>query len=311
MANKAVRRAVIQIATLITLAVTANAIKPFSPGNVVMHTLSAAQSLSFVLPGAAAERIEQANYLAQAYGKSLFDGKRNNSAWSPQNTFQSGQLDQLELIAASLSPVGPVAPSVEAEIKDVEMCPGKKSAPSKRQVRHLKPGVVRSDRDESAGSAKAKEVARPTVQSIAMAEPALYTPTPLTNDDSDLMSARIISTWSSWPALVQFPLPVSSPKLIDCGKAEVKTVRLTAAFRELPNLPTVKVSLLLLPKTVIVVSRCREEKRIKTEEAVEAEEVESSAETTVGPEEQSFGETFADPMAAPSTPAKPECPPMR
>ncbi|MEO6723956.1 MAG: hypothetical protein ABIP14_01520 [Blastocatellia bacterium] len=293
MANKAVRRAVIQIAILITLAVTANAIKPFSPGNVVMHTLSAAQSLSFVLPNAAAERIEQANYLAQAYGKSLFDGNGSNSVWPPPNSFQSGQL---ALMAASLS----IAPSAEAEIKDVEVCPGKKSAPTKRQVRHLKPGGVRGDREEAAGSAKAKAVVRPTMQSVAMVEPALYT-----NGGSSLMGGRII------PASVRFSMPVSCPELIDCAKAEVKIVKLTATPRELPNLPTVKVSLLLLPQTVTLVSRCREEKRIKIEVTEEAEEVESSAETTVGPEEQSFGETFADPMAMPSIPAHPECPPMQ
>ena len=294
MANKAVRRAVIQISIFILLAVTANAIKPFSPGNVILHTLSAAQSLSFVLPNAAAEKIEQANYLAQAYGKSIFDGKRSNS-WSPQNTLQLSQpAAQLELLTASLSS----EPSVEAEIKDVEMCPGKKSAPAKRQVRHLKPGVVRGDRDEAAGSAKAKEIVRPTVQSVAQVEPAPFRQSLSGNNISDTMETRII------PASVRFPLPVSTQKLTDCGKTEVKIVQLTAALRELPNLPTVKVSLMLLPQTVTVISRCREEKRIKTEITEEAEEAESSTETTIGPEEQSFGEMFAAPLA------KPECPPM-
>nr|MDQ3010126.1 hypothetical protein [Acidobacteriota bacterium] len=266
-----------------------------------MHTLSAAQSLSFVLPNAAVERIEQANYLAQAYGRSLFDGNGSDSIWSRQNTFQSGQL---ALMAASFT----IEPSAEAEIKDVEVCPGKKSAPAKRQVRHLKPGIVRTDHAEAAGSAKAKAVVGPTMQSVAAVEPALYTPTLFPRGDSDLMGTRSISTW---PASVQLPLLVSLPTITDCGKAEVKIVKLTAAIRELPNLPTVKVSLLLMPQAFTVVSRCHEEKRIKIEVTEEAEEVESSAETTVGPEEQVFGETFADPMAMPSIPAKPECQPMR
>jgi hypothetical protein len=298
MTNKAVRRAVLQIALLVTLVATANAIKPFSPGNVMLHTLGTARSFSFVLPSVAVERIEQANYLAQAYGKGLLDGSGSNSIWAPQNAFQSSQL---ELLAASLSG----EPSVEAEIKDVESCgTGKKHAPAKRAVRRLRPGT-RDDREEAAGSSKAKEVTRPAVQSVAMTQPeplpAFLTPALLTVEDAELnlTGARLI------PTSGKFPLPAAS-KLGNCGQAEVQVVKLTATVRELPilpNVPTVTVSLLLMPQPATLISRCREPKPVLVE--TETEEAASSTETTVGPQEEFFGETFSDPMA---TPAPPGCP---
>lgn len=294
MTNKAVRKAVIQIALLITLVVTANAIKPFSLGNVALHTLAAAQSFSFVLPDAAAERIEQANYLAQAYGRSLFDGDGSNSIWPSQNVLSAG------LLASNFSGEPPVETGiVEAEIKDVDSCePGRKSAPAKRPVRRVKPGMARGDHDEApAGGAKAKEVARPAVQSIAMLEPAfLHKAEP---GSGLTTNARFI------PASVQLPLPVSSPRLNDCGKTEVKIAKLSAAPRELPNPPYVKISLLLAPQTVFVISRCSQ--KVEKKDA-ETEEAETSTETTVGPEEMLFGETFADPMAQPPATPTPECP---
>jgi hypothetical protein len=259
----------------------------------VLHTLAAARSFSFVLPGVAVERIEQANYLAQAYGKSLFDGDGSNPVWSSRNTFQSRQFGQL--VAANFS----AEPSAAAEIKDVELCgTGKKSAPAKRQGRQIKPGARNNRDDTPAGSAKAKEVARPAVQSVAMIQPALLPALP-TDDELGMMRARII------PASFQLPLPISSLKLDPCGKTEVKIAKLVATLQDLPNLPNVKVSLLLMPQTVTVISRCREEKPV---EAEEVEEVESSAGTTVGPEDFLFGETFSDPLAQPLAPVTPECP---
>ncbi|MEP7342037.1 MAG: hypothetical protein ABI977_30175 [Acidobacteriota bacterium] len=293
MANKAARKVILQIAILITLVVTANAIKPFSPGNVALHTLATARSFSFVLPEVAVERIEQANYLAQAYGKSLFDGDGSTPVWSSKNTFQSSQFGQF--VAANFS----AEPSAAAEIKDVESCgTGKKSSTAKRQVRQMKPGGRNNHDDAPASSAKAKEVARPEAQSVAMLQPVRLPALPA-DDELGLMRARII------PASFQLPLPISLLKLDACGKTEVKIAKLVATFRELPNLPNVQVSLWLVPQTVTVISRCSEEKPVKAEEV---EEVESSSGTTVGPEEFFFGETFSDPMAQPLAPLTPECP---
>jgi len=295
MTNKAVRRAVLQIALLVTLVATANAIKPFSPGNVMLHTLGTARSFSFVLPSAAVERLEQANYLAQAYGKGLLDGSGSNSIWAPQNAFQSSQF---ELLAANL----PGEPSVEAEIKDVESCgTGKKHAPTKRAVRRLRPGS-RDDREAAAGSSKAKEVTRPTVHSLAMAQPEPL-PALLKVDDSELnlTGDRLV------PTSVKFPLSAAFSKPGNCGQAEVQVAKLTAMVRELPilpNMPSVTVSLLLLPQPTTLISQCREPKQVQVQ--TEAEEAASSTETTVGPQEDFFGETFSDPMAMPTPPGCPQ-----
>jgi len=274
MTNKAVRKAVLQIAFFVTLVVTANAIKPFSPGNVVMHTLTAARSFSFALPDAAVERIELANYLAEAYGKSLLDGDLSTPINSSRNTFHSS-------LTAS-NPFGVSSePLEEAEIKDVKSDEAAKKPATRRTLRRLK----RDAHDDAAE--KSKEIAVlpvvPTAESIAMAKPVR-----LPAFQPDVIKARAI------PASVRWPLPVQSPQ---CNKAELRVVKLTALIQQLQTLSDQKVAFLLTIKPVAVIPQCHEVKEIVTEEA------ESAAETTVGPQEEMlFGETFADPMAAPLAP---------
>src|ERR1051326_2132265 len=170
MTNNAVRKAVIQVALVVALVLAANAIKPFSLGNVAMHTLAAARSFSFVLPEAAVERIEHANYLAQAYGKSWLDGGGNNSTWTKENALRSG------LLASNIS-----AESFdEGETKDEKAEePARKPTAPKRSSRHVKHDG-HDDHDEvSECNTKSQEVARlpvlppvtATFDSIAMVQP--------------------------------------------------------------------------------------------------------------------------------------------
>ncbi len=279
MTNKAVRKAVLQIALFITLVVAANAIKPFSPGNVVMHTLAAARSFAFVLPDAAVERIEQANYLAEAYGKSLLDGNGSSPIGSPRNTFH------FSVLASNLS--GRSSESLdEAEIKDVKIGEPAKKPTMRRPARRLK----RDDHDDAAE--KSKEIAVlpviPAVESIATAKPVR-----LPAFQPDVMKARAI------PASVRWPLP---PQLLKCGKVEIQTVKLTAWIQQLPTLSDQKIAFLLTIKPVSVAPQCREAKEVK---AAETEEAESSVETITGPQEEMFfGETFVAPL---STSPVPEC----
>lgn len=157
---------VIRIMLVAALIVTAHAIKPFSFGNVTLQALGTARSLSFAMPVAVAERIQHAHYLAQAYGKGLFDSYDNDyspSIWTKPNLLKS------ELVAfANL-----VELDEDAEIRDVKPADASRKPAQKRPVRRIK----RDDNhDEDSGCSKTSEIAElPEVRSpkaVALVPPA-------------------------------------------------------------------------------------------------------------------------------------------
>ncbi len=144
----------IAIRTLLiaALVVTAHTIKPFSFNNVALKALGTARSLSFALPEAAAERIEHAYYLAQTYGKGLFDDDAA-SLWTKQNVFKT------QLVAFANS----VELDDNADIKDV-----KSGDPSKKPAQRRAKRIKRDEnRDEESNCSKNNEVAKlPEVRAI-------------------------------------------------------------------------------------------------------------------------------------------------
>lgn len=147
---------VIRTMFIAALVVTAHTIKPFSLGNVSTQAMGIAQSFSFVLPEAAAERIKHAHYLAHLYGKGLFDDE-TSSEWVKENL---QNFLPANLVAVSNS----VELNDDAEIKDVRAGDlNRKSAP-KRPVKRIK----RDDtRDEDSGCSKNSELTNlPEVRSL-------------------------------------------------------------------------------------------------------------------------------------------------
>ncbi len=63
-------RAITRLFLILALIIAAHAFKPISSRSVVEQLLSAAESLSFVLPDIAEVRLAQASYLANAFGQS-------------------------------------------------------------------------------------------------------------------------------------------------------------------------------------------------------------------------------------------------
>ncbi len=158
MASKIVIRTMLVAA----LVVTANAIKPFSFGNVTLHALGAVRSLSFAMPEAAAERVKYAHYLAQTYGKGLFDDDAD-SVWFKRNLLRS------EFVAFANS----VDPNENAEIKDVKSADQSKKTAQKRPVKRIKRD---ENRDEDSSCSKTNEIAQlpeaPTFKTVALVPPA-------------------------------------------------------------------------------------------------------------------------------------------
>ncbi|MBS1786699.1 MAG: hypothetical protein JST85_03205 [Acidobacteria bacterium] len=157
MASKIVFRTLLVAALL----VTAHTIKPFSLNNVALQALGTARSLSFALPGTAAENIEHAYYLAQTYGKGLFDDDAA-SLWAKPNLFQS------ELVAVANS----VELDGDAEIKDVKSADSSRKPAQKRSVKRIR----RDDtRDEESNCSKNSEISHlpqvHTIKAIALTPP--------------------------------------------------------------------------------------------------------------------------------------------
>ncbi|MGE0885668.1 MAG: hypothetical protein AB7P14_19135 [Blastocatellales bacterium] len=238
------------------LVVTAHVIKPFSFGNVTLHALGAARSFSFVMPEAAVERIEYANYLTQAFGKRLFDGD-DDHIWTSEDVLRSN-LVAFTSEASTLD---------DAEIRDVKSYePAKKTAP-KRQVRRLK----RDDsHDGDSTSARSNEIAElpeaPFFEMVAMLKPV----------DLPVYQPRATKTTYA-PTVITWSRSNSS----DCESSEIKTaVQLAFILQSTKR----KVELTLMPKPATIISQCRDG---------EAKEVETGGEiieTTSGPEEEFFAE---------------------
>ncbi|MFN0107328.1 MAG: hypothetical protein ACKVZH_00615 [Blastocatellia bacterium] len=173
---------VIRFMFIAALVVTAHTIKPFSLGSVSTQALGIAQSFSFVLPEAAAERIKHAHYLAHLYGKGLFDDE-TSPEWVKQNL---QNLLPANLVAVSNA----VELNDDAEIKDVRAGDlNRKSAP-KRPVKRVK----RDDtRDEDSGCSKNSEITHlPEVRSLKAV--ALVQPIGVTSYRWVMISKPIIMT---------------------------------------------------------------------------------------------------------------------
>jgi hypothetical protein len=289
MGNKAVSKAVIQVALVIGLVLAANAIKPLSPGNLALHTLASARSFSFVLPSGAVEKIEHVSLLAQAYSRSLSDSDKSDSIWTKESVMKSG------LLASN----NPAELFDDAEIKDVKSCePAKKQTPAKRATRRVRQDNRGNHDEVSASELNASRIERqiamlpvaPAIDSVAMAQPV------------SLPVFKMMPTKAhlTQPA-VMFPLMTVPAKLHSCKTIEVKEVKLIALIQQSNQSPKLKVDLLATQPAKITL-HCREEEKVVTEEA---ESVLEST-TTTGPQEELF---FDQPfgMSFMATPV-PECP---
>lgn len=290
MSKKAVSKAVIQVALVIGLVLAANAVRPFSFSNLALHTLSSARSLSFVLPEAAVERIEQATYLAQTFGKSFLDGASDAPCWPNGKGLKS---DVLAMNDALESFDG-------ADIKDVKPgAPAKKNAPVKRSPRRVRQESRNNSHEASVretppdGTTRWVERRPMTTEtdSVAMVHPVslpIYRPT---RGKAYLTTAGL--SISALPA-----------KLNSCKTIEVKEVKLIALIQQTSQAAKLKIGLVAEQPTKISL-QCREEEKTFTEEAGSVTEATSGASSSAGPEEEFF---FEQPSVAPSLAIpQPEC----
>jgi hypothetical protein len=85
-------QAVARILLVITLIVTAHAIKPFSAKNITSHLLYLSRSLAVILPDSARSGFDQANQLALTLSDSLFSDKQTGLRWSDKRSEGSGSM---------------------------------------------------------------------------------------------------------------------------------------------------------------------------------------------------------------------------
>lgn len=259
---------IVRILLVAVLVITAHIIKPFSPGNVALHALSAARSLSFVMPESAVERIEHANFLAQTFGKRLLD-ENEATIWNSEDVLRSG-------LVAFAAP----APSIEnAEIRDIRPADSDKKTLPKRSVRRIK---REDNRETDSGCSKSNDVARlpeaPAFETVAFLHPMelpVYKPRVVRSRFAPVRSLNLT-------------------ELSDCSFNEVRISKLIAVVEKAANL---KVELMVMPKKpASIVSQC-------TETESEKKEREAIVETTSGPDEEEFffEPNASGPLAMPQT----------
>jgi hypothetical protein len=83
---------VARILVVITLIVTAHAIKPFSVKNITSHFLYSSRSLAFILPDSARSGFDQANKLALTLSDSLFSNENTGLLWTKRKDANSNRL---------------------------------------------------------------------------------------------------------------------------------------------------------------------------------------------------------------------------
>jgi hypothetical protein len=83
---------VARILLVITLIVTAHAIKPFSAKNITSHLLYLSRSLAVILPDSARSGFDHANQLALTLSDSLFSDKQTGPRWSNETSARSGSI---------------------------------------------------------------------------------------------------------------------------------------------------------------------------------------------------------------------------
>jgi hypothetical protein len=83
---------VARILLVITLIVTAHAIKPFSAKNITSHLLYLSRSVAVILPDSARSGFDHANQLALTLSESLFSDKQTGLRWSNERSAVSGSI---------------------------------------------------------------------------------------------------------------------------------------------------------------------------------------------------------------------------
>lgn len=179
---------VIRTLLIAALLVTAHTIKPFSVGNIALQVLGSARSLSFALPETAAERIEHAYYLAQTYGKGLFDDDMA-PLWTKQNLLRS------EFVAFANA----IELNDDAEIKDVKSSDPSRKPSQKRPVKRIKRDETR---DEDSGCSRNNEVSQ-LPEAHAIKAVALTPPSSVMAYQKHLITA-LVSRSNRLPALRNF-----------------------------------------------------------------------------------------------------------
>jgi hypothetical protein len=153
---------VARILIVITLIVTAHAIKPFSVKNISSHLLYLTRSLAFILPDSARSGFDQANKLALTLSNSLFSDRQTGLRWSQERSEWSNS------IAINSKP--------STDITSYETGPPIKKARASMKRQSIAVNTIKSDLIELAGLSDTAEVARDgaTDESAATeSEPAL------------------------------------------------------------------------------------------------------------------------------------------
>jgi hypothetical protein len=273
---------VARILLVITLIVTAHAIKPFSVKNITTHLLYLSRSLAVILPDSARSGFDQANQLALTLSNSLFSDRQTGLRWSQERS--TGE----HSIAINSKP--------STDITSYEIwAPVKKArAAMKRQsiaVNSIKSDLIEltglSDTAESAGDGATDELAATEAeQPEPAAEPRPAVLKVPREFPRAMPLALPVIRWKMDCALMKRIQPIRvdmfhlmpptklwiiyEPKRSGCDKPNGKQTKFIA-FRE-ETKERLKSNLVRVQQSIFTMQECEEEVPAEEESAAESQE---------------------------------------
>ncbi len=293
------RPAVARILLVITLIVTAHAIKPFSFKNVSSHLLFSSRSLAFVLPDSARSRFDHANQLAMTFSNSLFENGQADTSWPSQPA--AGAVE-MAVVAMNVSPqtdnkAKPVIVKVKAAINP--------QAPVHRDKNEQEGLIGSTEETEEAEAAESTdEIASTDVVADSATEPAPVALPAMHSFSAEtpvaLPAVNVVCALSKVkPIRLELPLmrgrqiqlmyQFSLPKRSDCEKRDSKQIKLIALIEDEKKL---KSDSLKLDKSIISILECEDE----------GTEVVTEEESATGPLEYATQVQDAEPFIIPANP---------
>jgi hypothetical protein len=264
-------QAVVRILPVITLIVTAHAIKPFSLKNITTHFLYSTRSFTFALPDSARPSFDQFSQLAVNFSNSLFEnGQVDRSPATNMQAYSGVVALNTRSTAADTKPVlkharlvikrqTRVEPAVRLEedgltelelVSSAEEAEETEAASSADDVAAIPAGET-----GVTGAADSSPVALPAAQIISAAIPVAL---PHINVVCALSKVRPlnIDRFQNLPQRIEFLFYLDLPKKPDCDNRDRKQSRLMALAEEVKKF---RIDLSRRERSLIPILECEDE----------------------------------------------------
>jgi hypothetical protein len=270
-------QAVARILLVITLIVTAHAIKPFSLKNITTHLLYSTRSFAFALPDSTRPSFDQVSQLAVNFSNSLFENGQVDRSLATQMQAYAGVVaintqptvvDSSDESKPVLRPArlmikrqAPVERAIRIEqdepaelISNTEEAEGSEATVSGDDVASIKAGET-GETGAADTSADSSPVILPAAQFLGAAIPVALPPINVVCALSKVKPLKI-EQLQNLPRRIELLFHIDLPKKPDCDSRDRKQTRLIALVEEAKKLRT---DLSKLDRSIIPILECEDE----------------------------------------------------